>query len=134
MNQDLQQKLFNKYPKIFKINKPAKKPFDFWKIEVWDGWFYLISETCNKIQKILNKDNKAFFNTAQLKQKFSSLRWYFDCDEKYFKEYNKIINNAEEESFKICEKCGTKNNVTQNKEGYILTLCDECRNKKDLRE
>jgi hypothetical protein len=135
MNLELQEKLFKKYPKIFKMNKPisspslASSPFDCWGIEVNDGWYDLIDNTASKIQKILDKDDKSFFNTEQLKEKFSLIRWYYSSDETNYNKFRKIIDNAEEESSKICENCGTKENVSQNKKGYIITLCLDCRNK-----
>lgn len=127
MTPELQEKLLNKYPKIFKINNPPQFPFDLYKFESWDGWYDLIDKTAAKIQKILDNDKQLYFNTLQNKQKFSSLRWYFNCNAKNYENFRKIISEAEKESLFICEKCGTKENVSQNKNEYILTLCDNCR-------
>lgn len=127
MNPHLKEKLLNKYPEIFKINNPKQCPFDIYQFESWDGWENLIDKTAAKIQEILNNDKESYFNTLQNKQKFSSLRWYYSCDDKNRDKFDKIIDEAEKESLFICEKCGTKENASQNKEGYILTLCNTCR-------
>jgi len=62
----------------------------------------------------------------QVKEKFGGLRFYVGgaSDEVYA-----LIDKAEEESFKICELCGTKDNVST-KCGWLSTLCDKCREKK----
>ena len=131
MNIELQQKLLEKYPKIFKINNPRQWPFDFYQFKSWEGWYDLIDKTAAEIQKILDSDKESYFNTLQNKQKFASLRWYYSCDNKNLEKFREIINKAEEESLSICEKCGTKENVSQNRGGYILTLCDKCRYKNE---
>lgn len=129
MKEELQQQLFNKYPQIFIKHIPARHPFDQWGIECNDGWYDLIDKTCQKIQDILDEDNSNFFQTAQLKEKFSLLRWYYDADEKNNKKYQKIIDATEKESANICENCGTNENVSTNdiRSGWMLTLCKKCR-------
>ena len=130
MDEKLQKQLFDKYPKIFNLKSPPSSPFDCWKIETNNGWYDLIDRTAAKIQKILDKDKNSFFNTEQQKEKWGLLRWYYSCDEKNYNKFRKIIDAAEEESGRICEDCGSKENVSQNSKGWILTLCESCRNKK----
>ena len=129
MNLDLQEKLIKKYPEIFKINVPAKYPFDQRGFENWDGLYDLIDKTAAKIQFVLDKDDKAYFYTAQVKVKLARLTWYYQCDEDNQIIFNTLIDAAEKASLTICEKCGTKEDVTQNQGGYILTLCPSCRKK-----
>lgn len=133
MKELLENVLLKKYPEIFKINSPKKNPFDFWVFEPWDGWAELINNAAFKIQKILDNDPEAYFHTAQLKSKFAALRWDSDHDEKHHEEYEKIISDAEDESLKTCEKCGTKDSVTTNdiRSGYMFTLCYSCREKQN---
>ena len=122
-------RIIKKYPKIFKKNKPAQEPFDLWGFESLDGWHDLIDITAAKIQQVLDKNNNkdCYFYTVQNKQKLSTMRWYFESDDINRKTFEEIINKAEKESGSICENCGTKENVSQNKRGYILTLCNACR-------
>ena len=64
----------------------------------------------------------------QVKEKYGSLRFYAsNCDDVVFG----ITNFAEYLSGKICEECGTLENVTQNEGGWIRTLCDSCRLKRE---
>lgn len=61
----------------------------------------------------------------QVKEKFGGLRFYIglDTDEIFDR-----INQAEAESFKVCETCGKPGEPTSN-HGWIKTLCSKCGNK-----
>ena len=124
MNPELQEKLFNKYPKLFIKNKPATKPFDQWGIECWDGWFNILDNLCEYIQNYINNNKYEQIRFTQIKQKLSTLRIYH---EPYNEKIQPAINYAEFLSSKVCEKCGALENVSRNSKGYILTLCDKCR-------
>ena len=55
MNQELQDKLFSKYPKIFK---------DLEYIECGDGWYTIIDTLCHSIQGHLNQEEmERIYNT-----------------------------------------------------------------------
>jgi hypothetical protein len=58
---------------------------------------------------------------AQVKEKFGGLRFYIGCatDEVFSR-----IDQAEEESFRICEECGSPGKPRDG--GWIKTLCDSC--------
>ena len=50
MRQELQQKLFDKYPKIFADRtKPKTKTCMCWGLEVSDGWYDLIDVLCEAL-------------------------------------------------------------------------------------
>lgn len=72
---------------------------------------------------------------AQVKEKFGGLRFYvdyIDVNDEDVEKFEKLISWAESESFKMCEDCGSRENVsTKPIEGryWILTLCDLCREK-----
>jgi hypothetical protein len=80
-----------------------------------EGWYLLIREIC----EALNKSNGYIL---QVKEKFGGLRIYAECNE----EIQEMIDKAEEKSYKICEECGTEENVTS-EGGWIKTLCSDCR-------
>jgi hypothetical protein len=61
---------------------------------------------------------------AQIKEKFGGLRVYIDGNDDYIRG---VISLAEKLSYSICEDCGTNHNVTQNKKGWIRSLCPSCR-------
>jgi hypothetical protein len=70
---------------------------------------------------------------AQVKEKFGGLRFYIHHGEfppfmerEHFDKLDEIANK----SFKTCELCGTQENVrtgSSTGRGWILTLCDTCR-------
>jgi hypothetical protein len=63
-------------------------------------------------------------NILQIKEKFAGLRLYVDSGEPYI---DGVIRLAESFSYGVCEKCGTNEGVSQNKEGWNKTLCKKCR-------
>ena len=87
---------------------------------VGEGWRGLVEKLVEDIIKIAPD-----VEISQIKEKFGGLRFYIDygTDEVF-----DLISKAEQESFKICEGCGTKENVTT-EGGWILTLCKTCRKK-----
>lgn len=125
MKKELEKKLVDEFPGFFKdiYGDPMKTCMAF-GCEVGDGWFDLIYETCRRIAP-LDKSNKFYF--LQIKEKFGGLRLYCAGGNE---EIYKITGNAEDESYKICEDCGTRDDVTS-EGGWIVTLCGKCRNKKD---
>jgi len=58
---------------------------------------------------------------AQVKEKWAGLRIYFDCHPDDFEILNSIVQQAEAQSYKICEKCGRKGSI-RDLIGY-QTLC-----------
>jgi len=86
------------------------------------GWKKLVLKTCKRLLKANPK-----IKIDQLKEKFGGLRIYLNV---YEPETEKIVDEAENESFKICEICGTRRNVTV--EGsWVKTFCKRCRARPD---
>jgi len=85
-----------------------------------EGWKSLVEE----VAKELNEHDEATF--AQVKEKFGLLRIYLNQGNKdlYLK-----ISNLEKESSKICEECGSRENVKTEGRNWIKTYCDTCRDK-----
>ena len=88
-----------------------------------DGWEKIIYNLSKKITE-LDPNVEA----VQVKEKFGGLRFYIGpvIQDKADKVYE-AISEAESESFKTCEYCGTKENVTTKGPGWIKTLCNDCR-------
>jgi len=109
MKQELQQKLFEKYPKIFcDRTKPKTESCMFWGLEVGDGWYDLIDILCEALTytystsiEVDEEDGKrlciepysdSYYFTVeppqviatQVKEKYGTLRFYyrFELDEK----------------------------------------------------
>ena len=78
-----------------------------------DGWLPLVEQLIQDlISKGWNKD------LHQVKEKFGGLRFYTGGASD---EMNKLIEEAEKQSFKICELCGAPGEPTST--SWIRTLC-----------
>lgn len=116
MKNELQSKFYNR----FKFYKPAqnRQDFFFFGFECGDGWFKLLWKLSEDLQKA------GFANTGhvlQVKEKLGGLRFYVDGanDEQW-----KIIEEAEQKSYGICECCGEPGK--QYNMGWIYTVCEKC--------
>lgn len=98
------------------------------------GWYPVIYEAFDKIQKYLNNWKnwklRKDFRVVQVKEKFGGLRIYCNFDTDYI---DNIINEACRIAYETCENCGTKdNNVsTRTVYGWMTTLCEPCANKSE---
>ena len=73
---------------------------------------------------------------SQIKEKFGGLRYYVslgDVDDRTREAAWALIADAEAESLRICEECGAPGTVGPVRTtgfGWVLTLCDPCREEK----
>ena len=130
MKKELQNKLFKNYPKIF-----GQKDLDMtqtcmcWGIDTGDGWYWLLDQLCNGIQSYIDNNkhrNIIQLEATQVKEKFGGLCFYYQGGDDII---GGMINLAEGMSYKICEFCGTTDNVF-NTNGWITTICQTCKDKK----
>lgn len=127
MKQELEDKLVEKYPKLFRdINADMTKTCMCWGFECGDGWYWLIDNLCDNIQGYINANNKKQVIVSQVKEKFGGLRFYVDGGDKLI---DGMIWLAEGLSMEICEMCGSTEDVTCEGRGWITTKCTKCRNK-----
>lgn len=111
------------YP--FLLNRDGT-PYDFTN-DVGEGWESLCIRTFEKIFEAYARhaDDSSRFALVQIKEKFGGLRIYLGGMETgLFEDVNDIVENAESESFTICEKCGKPGKPREG--GWIKTLCDDC--------
>lgn len=117
MNTKLQEKLFNKYPKIFgDRTKPKTETCMCWGLEVGDGWYSLIDVLCEALTytystsvKVDEEDGKRlgiepysgsyYFMVeppqviaTQVKEKYGTLRFYYR--EEYSKEIMSLVETG----------------------------------------
>jgi hypothetical protein len=66
-------------------------------------------------------------DVVQVKEKFGGLRFYVNRNDVVL---DKMIMEAENKSFDICELCG-EGAKRRNLNNWIVTLCDSCYNKEN---
>lgn len=129
MNNELNNKLFNKYPKIFRQKDlPANQTCMCWGIECGDGWYHIINNLCSAIQhhvdwKQENDPNFPQIEAVQVKEKWGSLRFYTNYSDEYV---DGLIDMAELVSENTCINCGSNDNVKMTNKGWIVPLCQKC--------
>ena len=129
MKPELQNKLFDKYPKIFgQKDLPVSQTAMCWGIETGDGWYDILDILCKQIQNHLEhnlrKDQDPVavsVEATQVKEKFGGLRFYYIGGDEFIEG---LIWMAEAISSRTCEECGSPG--TQNKAGWVRTLCSRC--------
>jgi hypothetical protein len=123
MKPETEVKLVRDFPQIFRDwgGNPMETCMS-WGLEVGEGWVTLIRKLCDDIMATNPPED---FKAEQVKEKFGGLRFYWSGGTD---EISKLVDSAEAESYKTCENCGSKENITS--EGaWITTLCKECRRK-----
>ena len=85
------------------------------------GWLPLIKELDSKLSEL-----DPNYTIDQIKEKFGGLRYYFASDSKNIDEMIKLEFEYEAKSLKICEACGSEEDVST--EGvWLRTFCKNCR-------
>ena len=74
MKTELQNKLFDKYPKIF-VQKDLE-------IDTGDGWYNILDTLCGQIQN-LNLLERFNVEATQVKEKFGGLRFYYNGGDEF---------------------------------------------------
>ena len=138
MNKKIEDKLFEKFPKIFQDQeKSMQQTCMCWGIETGNGWYDIIERLCIVLQWNTDKNRYPQVIAEQVKEKFGGLRFYY-----HIEETEKSINNSEiyasrnegyiegvidaycDMTYKICESCGKPGKA--NESGWISVLCEEC--------
>jgi len=100
MNQELQNSLFETYPKIFaRRNMSNKHTSMCYGIQCPDRWYTLIDTLCGRIQSYTGQQ-EIICEANQVKTKFGGLRFYVTYADAYIKG---LISMAEMMSLKIKE-------------------------------
>ena len=119
--------LYEKYPDLFanKDKTPMESCMAF-GIECNIGWYDIISSVCYRIKQYEKNKKSDYYPVTfdQIKEKWGGLRIYYIGGDDYIRG---VVDMAEEMSYKICERCGCPG--SPNKQGWVMTLCDNCRGK-----
>jgi len=137
MNEQLENKLVNKYKSFFTINQHIESGQPFYPIafgfECGDGWYTILENLLEKINNIQNKFNinnpseKMDIKITQIKEKYGGLRFYMGGATT---EIFNLIDEAEDLSYKTCETCGSIEDIGQT-EGWVVTICKKCIEKQE---
>jgi hypothetical protein len=124
MREELDKKLVNDHPSLCRDRYgDIRKTCMCWGFTCGDGWYNIIEELFTKLDEIAPKK----IVLDQVKEKFGGLRVYFHTTEslgEVYDQVDKLIDEAEDKSFKTCENCGESGKVRGG--GWIRTLCDKC--------
>lgn len=95
--------LLKNYPRVY----PS---YPYCGIYVPEEWDDLIRDLSKELEKYLkNSRAKTNFKTAQVKEKFGGLRFYFECSDDHANEdIQKIVSKYEAMSYKTQQKEDTK--------------------------
>lgn len=122
MNKELEQKLFDKYPKIFvEKDLPMSQTCMCWGIKTGDGWYDLLDKLCYSLQWWTDKNGHPQVVATQVKEKFGTLRFYTRGVSDF---QDGMVTFAESMSGRICEKCGKPGEIQRG--GWVSVRCPEC--------
>lgn len=113
------------YPRLFP-NGPLP-----WGFEHGDGWSPLISMLCARLDAILQTCPGACLNVLQVKEKFGTLRFYYElsgASDEVADAIDEAVELATAASASLCERCGCKGvTVQKNSKGWFSNVCADCR-------
>lgn len=118
--QELIEKRRSELENKVKTEEP-KYPYELFGIECGNGWKSLYEPILEYIKEY-NETHKENIEIHQIKEKFGGLRIYPSF---YTDELMKMIDEAEEKSYGMCENCG-KPCKQINVGHWIYTLCQDC--------
>lgn len=130
MKQELEQKLFDDFPNLYRDHERC--------FECGDGWYELLRSLSEKLEPLvlqMSDSYRKFFKVGCVKEKFGGLR--FDCDyESSFDNFlaqrmEAFIADATTASLKTCEGCGVP--ATLRAKGWLRVTCDACENERNKR-
>lgn len=95
MKEELEQKLFQKYPKLFSNRENRRSPLCY-GIECGDGWFNIIDTVCRLIQNHVNWEREYFASNKQYNRIYSQAKKGNERNLRYYCQ-NKLGYKTEEE-------------------------------------
>ena len=132
---EFDKRMCKTYPKMFKNRfQPMSETCMCWGFSIGPGWYKIVEETCAKLQ-LLSDVFGLQAVAAQIKEKFGTLRFYFDIEQGDIVAINKadramagdimydVVTRAEEETAWTCEECGERGKTRGT--GWLVTLCDK---------
>ena len=108
------------------MNHTVHQEIKFEDYECGKGWEALILKAEVLVNDYnIQHPNEPHLEFTQIKEKWGGLRMYLNY---YPDNIDDKLNEIEEQSFTICEHCGTTKDVKREwTHGWIMTLCENCR-------
>lgn len=113
------------------IIKTEFLPNNWWGLECGDGWDLIIANLQDDVEAVVRSNRQMFpnsaFKFAQIKEKFGTLRIYYDLfgewDDVHVKSIINFVKEAENLSAMTCETCGDEGK-TRSLGGWLKTVCN----------
>jgi hypothetical protein len=126
MKIELRDKLYEKYPKIFKQKGLSiRESCMGFGCECGSGWYWLIDNLCDCMQRYIDANKVLQVEATQVKEKYGGLDFNICGGDELT---DGMIWFSNDLSYNICEECGSTEDVTQTK-GWIRTVCKKCMEK-----
>lgn len=123
MKKELQDKLFAKFPKLFREKDlPKTKSCMFWGISCGDGWYTLIDALCVELTEYGKKEGLDIV-ANQVKEKLAGLRFDVSGADGGA---NNIIGTYERMSYHVCELCSGEEGGKKSDGSWLHTMCNSC--------
>jgi ribosomal protein L37AE/L43A len=107
-----------------KSNNEPKEPYELFGIECGEGWKGLYQPIIDYIEDYnKDKEDEDKIEIYQIKEKFGTLSFYVS---KKTDELRKMIEDAEAESYHVCEICGRHINKQIVEHHWVYGMCREC--------
>ena len=98
-------------------------------IAVGKGWFNILNMMCRNIQSHIDwKPEVPQVKVLQVKEKFGTLRFYYEGGDEYI---HGLTSMAEAMSEVTCEDCGVPGTLRQ--DGWMHVTCDPCEDSRQER-
>ena len=108
MRQKSQDKLFIKYPELFRQKDlTPQETCMCWGIQCGDGWYDIIDILCCEIQRYINNKKIKQPEIEQIKSKFGRLRFHIRGRDEYI---DGLVRMAEQLSVRVVETAEKQNN------------------------
>ena len=119
MNAELDKKLVEEFPSIFKNrNGKITETCMAWGFDCGDGWYPLIRALC-----ICIKHTKQDVVADQVKEKYAGLRFYYSGGDRYIAG---LVNMASTMSEYTCDECGNTSTAKIRGGSWLVCRCDNC--------
>ena len=135
MTPELDKKLCDKYPDIFKLRN-AGSPMQFPMargITCGDGWYELLDKLCHQLT-VIKEASSLQVVALQVKEKFGGLRFYTSVEpldeteqkDVWMSVIDAVKRQAMSKSENTCESCGEFGCSFFLKDGWLVTRCKKC--------